>query len=196
LKEFKTEERLGKITSVVRSRQFSLNVVLENIHDPHNVSAIYRTCDATGVPEVSLLYNSEEFPKISKVSSASAMKWVTSRRYTDTAECFTTLRERGYKIYATALTENSTDLYNVDLTQKVAIVMGNEHRGVTEEAEKLADEIISIPMYGMIQSLNVSVAAAVICYEALRQRNLIGMYSKSELNEQELDNLIEEWCDK
>lgn len=196
MKEFKTEERLRKITRVVKSRQFSLNVVLENIHDPHNVSAIFRTCDAVGVPEVSLLYSSEEFPKISKVSSASAMKWVKSKKYTDTAECFETLRERGYKVYATALTEGSTDLYDVDLTQKVAIVMGNEHRGVSDEAAKLADELISIPMYGMIQSLNVSVATAVICYEALRQRNMNSMYSKSELNDEEADKLIDEWCDK
>lgn len=196
MKEFKTEERLRKITRVVKSRQFSLNVVLENIHDPHNVSAIFRTCDAVGVPEVSLLYSSEEFPKISKVSSASAMKWVKSKKYIDTAECFETLRERGYKVYATALTEGSTDLYDVDLTQKVAIVMGNEHRGVSDEAAKLADELISIPMYGMIQSLNVSVATAVICYEALRQRNMNSMYSKSELNDEEADKLIDEWCDK
>jgi len=196
LKEFKTEERLQKITSVVSSRQFSLNVVLENIHDPHNVSAIFRTCDAVGVPEISLLYNSEDFPKISKVSSASAMKWVNSKKYIDTNECFSALRDRGYKVYATALTEDSTDLYDVDLTQNVAIVMGNEHRGVSVEAAKLADGLISIPMFGMIKSLNVSVATAVICYEALRQRSSKGMYSRSELNEKELDTLIDEWCDK
>jgi tRNA (guanosine-2'-O-)-methyltransferase len=196
LKEFKTEERLEKITRVVKSRQFSLNVVLENIHDPHNVSAIFRTCDAVGIPEVSLLYNYEDFPKISKVSSASAMKWVNSRKYTDTAECYEALRERGYKIYATALTEDSKDLYDIDLTAKAAIVLGNEHRGVSEEAAQLADELISIPMFGMIQSLNVSVATAVICYEALRQRLLKGGYSRSELSNEELDSMIDEWCNK
>ena len=196
MKEFKTEERLEKITRVVRSRQFSLNVVLENIHDPHNVSAIFRTCDAVGIPEVSLLYNSEEFPKISKVSSASAMKWVDYEKYTDTGECFNALRDRGYRIYATALTEKSKGLYDTDLTQKAAVVMGNEHRGVSEEAASLADELIVIPMYGMIQSLNVSVATAVICYEALRQRLAKGMYGKSELNDAELNNMIDEWCSK
>jgi tRNA (guanosine-2'-O-)-methyltransferase len=196
LKEFKTEERLNKITRVIRSRQFSLNVVLENIHDPHNVSAIFRTCDAAGIPEISLLYNNEEFPKISKVSSASAMKWVKTKKYSDTAQCFEALRGRGYRIYATALANGSKNLYDLDLTKKTAFVMGNEHRGVSEEAAGLADELISIPMYGMIQSLNVSVATAVICYEALRQRLSNGMYSKSELTEDELNCLIDEWCDK
>jgi tRNA (guanosine-2'-O-)-methyltransferase len=145
---------------------------------------------------VSLLYNSEEFPTISKVSSASAMKWVDCEKYTDTKDCFNALRERGYTIYATALTEESTELYDIDLTQKAAVVMGNEHRGVSDEAASLADELISIPMFGMIQSLNVSVAAAVICYEALRQRLAKGMYDESELTDQELNNMIDKWCSK
>lgn len=196
MKEFKTEERLEKITRVVKARQFSLNVVLENIHDPHNVSAIFRTCDAVGIPGISLLYSSEEFPKISKVSSASAMKWVEYEKFTDTAECYNTLRKRGYKIFATSLTEESKGLYNIDLTQKAAFVLGNEHRGVSKEAADLADEIISIPMFGMIQSLNVSVATAVICYEALRQRLAAGMYDESGLDERELNNMIDEWCSK
>jgi len=195
-KDFITPERLAKITAAVKARQFSLRVVLENIHDPHNVSAIFRTCDAVGVPKVTLLYTVESFPKISKTSSASSRKWVDHEKCDNTEECFRKLKKEGFKIIATALNEKAKNLYDLDLTQKVAIVMGNEHRGVSDEVLKHADEILYIPMRGMIQSLNVSVATAVILYEAQRQRALKGMYSKSELSEDDLEKMIEEWAAK
>ena len=195
-KDFITPARLAKITAAVKARQFSLRVVLENIHDPHNVSAIFRTCDAVGVPKVTLLYTVESFPKISKTSSASSRKWVEQEKCDNTEECFKKLKEQGFKIIATALNDKSKNLYDLDLTKKVAIVMGNEHRGVSDEVLKYADEILYIPMRGMIQSLNVSVATAVILYEAQRQRSLKGMYDKSELSEEELEKMIEEWAGK
>ncbi len=195
-KDFITPARLAKITAAVQARQFSLRVVLENIHDPHNVSAIFRTCDAVGVPKVTLLYTVESFPKISKTSSASSRKWVEHEKCDNTEECFKKLKEQGFKIIATALNDKSKNLYDLDLTKKVAIVMGNEHRGVSDEVLKYADEILYIPMRGMIQSLNVSVATAVILYEAQRQRSLKGMYDKSELSEEELEKMIEEWAGK
>ena len=169
---------------------------MENIHDPHNVSAIYRTCDSVGVPKVSLLYNDEKFPKISKVSSSSANKWVETDKFSDTSECYKSLRKNGFKIYASLLSEDAVDLYSIDMTEKIVLIFGNEHRGVSEEASEMADEIFYIPMCGMIQSLNVSVAAAVTLYEAQRQRTLKGMYEKSEMDESELEKLIDEWCDK
>ncbi len=195
-KDFITPERLAKITAAVKARQFSLRVVLENIHDPHNVSAIFRTCDAVGVPKVTLLYNIEQFPKISKTSSASSVKWVEKEKCDNVEECFNNLRAQGFKIIATALNEKAKNLYDLDLTQKVAIVMGNEHRGVSDEVLQYADEIMYIPMRGMIQSLNVSVATAVILYEAQRQRAEKGMYDKSELSDDELEKIIDEWAEK
>jgi len=194
LQKFKTEKRLNKIKSVVKQRQHSLKVVLENIHDPHNVSAIYRTCDSVGVPKVSLLYNLESFPKISKITSSSASKWVESEKYTTTKECFDHLRKKGFKIYASQLNENAKELYTFDLTEKIALVFGNEHRGISEEVAELADEIFYIPMRGMIQSLNVSVATAVSLYEVQRQRAEKGMYAKSDLSDNEIENMIDEWC--
>ena len=193
MREFLTEKRLAKIEKVVRQRQHSLRVVMENIHDPHNVSAIFRTCDAVGVPKVSLLYTIEEFPKISKVSSSSANKWIEKEKFNDTEKCFASLREQGFKIYSTLLDNNAKSIYDIDFTEKVAIVMGNEHRGVSEQAAKLSDKTIFIPMRGMIQSLNVSVATAVILYEAQRQRMLKGMYEKSELPPEEIEKMIDEW---
>jgi len=196
LRKFKTDSRLNKIVNVANSRQASLRVVIENVHDPHNVSAIFRTCDAVGVPKVSLLYTYEEFPKISKVTSASAFKWVEKEKFKSTKECYDELHKQGFKIYASLLNEKAVNLYDIDLTEKVAIVMGNESRGVSEEAAELADECYYIPMRGMIQSLNVSVAAAVTLYEAQRQRVLKGLYNRTELSEDELNKLIDEWCDK
>ncbi len=196
MKQFRTEKRKNKITAVVKARQKSLSVVLENIHDPHNVSAIFRTCDAVGVPEISLIYNIEKFPKIGKKSSASAFKWVEKEKYKSVKECYDTLRKSGFRIYASAITDDAKNLYDFDLTQKIAIVLGNEHRGVSEEAAELADEKFLIPMYGMVQSLNVSVAAAVILYETMRQRGEKGMYNKSEFDGKELESLIEKWSKK
>ncbi len=196
MRKFTTEKRLEKITKVVKARQHSLRVVLENIHDPHNVSAIFRSCDAVGVPKVSLLYNNEEFPKVNKVTSASAYKWVDKERYATVEECYGALRKEGFKVYASLLSEDAKDLYELDLSAKVALVLGNEHRGVSEEAAEQADERFYIPMRGMIQSLNVSVATAVTLYEAQRQRLLKGMYKKSELTDEQIENLIDDWCDK
>jgi len=192
----KTEKRLEKITRVINSRQHSLTVVMENIHDPHNVSAIFRTCDAVGIPKVSLVYNFEAFPRIGKKSSASAFKWVNKEKYKTVEECYADLRKEGYKIFVSSLTENSKNLYELDLTQKVAIVVGNEHRGVSDVSAELADEVFLIPQFGMVQSLNVSVATAVILYEAMRQRIKKGMYDKSELDEKSLEQLIDNWCEK
>jgi tRNA (guanosine-2'-O-)-methyltransferase len=192
----KTEKRFNKICRAASARQHSLTLVLENIHDPHNVSAIFRTADAVGVRGVSLIYNFEKFPKIGKKSSASAYKWVEKEKYKTVEECFMSLKEKGFVICTSTLADDSVSLYDIDFTKKTAIVLGNEHRGASGEAEKLADVRFMIPMHGFVQSLNVSVAAAVILYEAQRQRLAKGMYEKSDLPEKELNELIEKWCEK
>lgn len=196
MKIIRTERRISKIKSVLLTRQDSLKVVLENIHDPHNVSAIFRTCDAAGIPKVNLLYNTEPFPKIGKKSSASAFKWIEKEKYKNVEECYEALKENGFKIYASHISADAKDLYDLNLTEKVAIVLGNEHRGISEEAAKLADARFVIPMFGMVQSLNVSVSAAITIYEALRQRRKKGMYSANELSSQNLEERINNWSKK
>jgi len=196
LKEFKTPARLAKIKAAVLRRQPSLHLVLENIHDQHNVGAIFRTCDASGVKAVSLVYNLEKYPSVGEVSSASANKWVERKRYLKIEDCYSELRLQGYKIYTSLLAPDAVSLYDLDLTEKVAIVVGNEHRGASPEAAALADRVFYIPMQGMIQSLNVSVATAVTLYESLRQRVAKGMYGKSEMTDAEIDEMIEKWSKK
>jgi tRNA (guanosine-2'-O-)-methyltransferase len=196
VKTTRTKRRTNKIKSVLLARQDSLKIVLENIHDPHNVSAIFRTCDAAGIPKVNLLYNTEPFPKIGKKSSASAFKWVEKEKFKNVEKCYVALKEDGFKIYASHISDDAKNLYDLDLTEKVAIVLGNEHRGISEEAANLADVRFVIPMYGMVQSLNVSVSAAITIYEALRQRRKNGMYSANELSYQNLEERINNWSKK
>lgn len=188
-----TQRRMEKFRRVLAQRQPDLTVVMENIHDPHNVSAVLRSCDAVGVLSVNLLYTVEAFPRIGRKSSSSASKWIERRKFTSVDECYGTLRAEGYRIHATRLTNHASSLYDLDLTRPVALVFGNEHRGVSEEAGEKADGNFHVPMMGMIQSLNVSVAAAVSLYEALRQRVALGRYGTASLSAEVLERTFDEW---
>ncbi len=192
----RSERRLARLESVIRQRQPDLTVVLENIHDPHNVSAILRSCDAAGVMEIQLVYTDEKFPKLGKKSSASAKKWVEHRRFESIEKCYETLHREAFTVCATHLSKQSVSVFDLDLTKKVALVFGNEHRGVSEEAATSADGNFMIPMFGMIQSLNVSVACAVTLFEAVRQRTLAGRYQSTPLNEKEIKKLLKTWAMK
>ena len=189
----RSPRRLERIRGVLSRRQPGLTVVLENIHDPHNVSAILRSCDAVGVVRAELLYTLEPFPKIGKKSSSSANKWVERRKHTSVSECIATLRQEGFAVLATRLAPGAKPLYDFDLTGRTAFILGNEHRGVSDEAAQQADALIQIPMMGMIESLNVSVAAAVCLYEALRQRRAAGMLDTPQFSDGELRELAEAW---
>jgi len=190
------ERRTAKLNEVLRRRQPDLSVVIENVHDPHNVSAMLRSCDAAGVLQVQLLYTNEKLPAIGKKSSASASKWIDRRPFHSAEECFGTLRKEGFTILATHLGTDSVSLYDLDLTKKVALVFGNEHRGVTDEFAAMADQNFQIPMLGMIQSLNVSVACAIALFEAVRQRTAKGVYDTPKLSDEEMKKLLDQWMNK
>jgi tRNA (guanosine-2'-O-)-methyltransferase len=192
----KNSKRNRRLEDVARRRQLDLTVVVENIHDPHNVSAILRTCDSTGVHQVQLVYTTEDFPRIGKKSSASAGKWVSCRKFNSVAQCYKTLRAEGFAVWATRPGDASASLYGLDLRKKVAVVLGNEHRGVSDEAASLADGVFKIPMFGMIQSLNVSVACAVVLYEAVRQRITNGSFDGTKASPGELAEILEGWRKK
>jgi tRNA (guanosine-2'-O-)-methyltransferase len=187
-----TEQRANKIKSVYSKRQKDLVVVLENVWDPHNVSAVLRSCDSVGVDSVYLIYPDGKFPKLADSSSASAFKWINIKKYTEVTECYKDLKKNKFKIYTTHLGEGvkSVELYKMDLTKKVALVFGNEHAGLTEEALKKSDGNFWIPMVGMVQSLNISVSVAVTVYEAMRQRIMAGKYDKSQYSKKEIDQIV------
>ena len=194
-----TDKRLNKVVKVVSARQKGLTVVLENVHDPHNVSAVIRTAESVGIDKIYLIYNKEKFPRISRVSSASAKKWVDVEKFSSVEDCYKKLRQDKFKIYSTYMWEDdkkNVSLYSLDLTKNVALVFGNEHRGVSDEARSLADKNFLIPMKGFVQSLNISVSVAVTLYEALRQREQKGMYEKSRYTKKELKSKLEYYLSK
>ncbi len=189
-----TPERKEKLLSVLNKRQFDLTVVLENVFDPHNISAVMRTCDAVGVQEIYVL-NTKIPPhkKWGHRSSSSAAKWLTTFQFENAGECFSVLRKKYEKILTTHLSSDAVSLHAIDFTQPIALVFGNEHNGVSEEIRKLADGNFIIPQAGIIQSLNISVACAVTLYEAYRQKEMAGHYNKLKQKGEMLDKLLDEW---
>jgi len=191
-----TSEREAKIRRVIALRQKDLTLVLANIHDPHNVSAIYRSCDAFGVPCVYLYYTDTAFPVLGAKSSASARKWVQTVRHQNLDSLMAALKERNMRVYATSCTPQAKAIGELDLTLPTAFIMGNEHGGVDQEFAGRVDGEVYIPMYGMIQSFNVSVAAAILLAETSRQRRAAGMYDRSRFSEEEQNAIYEEWARK
>lgn len=194
----RTSRRQERIESVLARRQPSLTVVLEDVHDPHNASAVLRSCDAVGVLDVHLVYVNEEPPRKSfgRSTSASAAKWIRLHQHESIEACYAVLREQGFTIAATALETDSKDFYSTDLTRPTALVFGNEMRGVSEAAIAGADMTVYIPMQGMVESLNISVSCAVTLYEAMRQRAAAGMYETPQLSESEMNAIRDEWLKK
>lgn len=189
-----TPQRRERLLSVLRKRQPDLTVVLENVFDPHNISAVMRTCDAVGIQELYVLTN--KIPRHKKWgarSSSSAAKWLTVHQYEDAELCFADIRKKYNKVYTTHLSSDAVSLYEINFTDSVALVFGNEHNGVSEEIRAMADGNFLIPQMGIIQSLNISVACAVSIYEALRQKTNAGHYAQQRLEDSRFNTLLQEW---
>ncbi len=189
----RTPKRKERILEVLAKRQKDLTVVLNNIHDPHNVSAVLRSCDAFAVSGVHLYYTDTAFPALGKKSSASAKKWVEITRHKNAKTMVAGLRDSGHQVLTTGFGPKAKALMDWDLTLPTAIVMGNEHDGVEDEIDALVPDQIYIPMQGMVQSLNVSVATAIILYEAFRQRRAKGMYDTPSLTSEEIQTRYDLW---
>ncbi len=174
------KRRAEKFREVADRRQPDLTVILENVTDMHNIGAVLRTCDSVGIVEIFVL-NTEphlqtETLVIGKRTSMGARKWVDVNYFTDIDTCFKKVREKYQRILGTHLDETSSEVYQLDLTQPVALLFGNEHSGLSEAARQRIDGNFIIPQAGMAESLNISVACAVTLYEAYRQRKAKGFY--------------------
>ncbi len=192
-----TRRRLERMASVLARRQPEVAVVLENIHDPHNVSAVLRSCDATGVDNVHLVYTAAEVePQLSTGVATGAQRWLNVHRHHDIAACYGALRDAGLTILAATVDGSTTDLYDLDLTAPCALVFGNESRGLTNEAAEMADGRVRIPMMGMAESLNISVACAVTLYELLRQRRASGAYEGASYPDEHMRRTLAGWLDR
>jgi tRNA (guanosine-2'-O-)-methyltransferase len=189
-----TPERKDKLTSVLSKRQPDLTVVLENVFDPHNISAVMRTCDAVGIQEIHIL--NTKIPRHKKwgaKSSSSAAKWLTIHQFDNAGECFNSLRKRYSRILTTHLSSDAVSLYDINMTEPIALVFGNEHSGVSDEIRALADGNFIIPQVGIIRSLNISVACAVTLYEAYRQKDAAGHYNRNDMDHVMKKQLLGEW---
>ncbi|MEE4296095.1 MAG: tRNA (guanosine(18)-2'-O)-methyltransferase TrmH [Wenzhouxiangella sp.] len=190
-----TPERKARIQAVAARRQPDLTVFMERVHKPHNVAAIIRTCDAVGIMKAHAVPGDEGLPRLNHTSQG-AQRWVDLQRHPDTPSGLVHLRGAGFRLYAAHFSSSAVDFRVPDYTQPSAIIMGTEKFGVSQEALELADDEIVIPMLGMSQSLNVSVATALILYEAQRQRALAGMYEPNALDASPWKELAERWVQR
>jgi tRNA (guanosine-2'-O-)-methyltransferase len=178
-------ERYQRIVRTVSNRQLDMAVVLEHLSDLHNMGAVLRTCETVGIQKVHIIPNPEEKRMknfgLGKRTTAGARKWLDVYTHETIDDCVAYIRKSYGQIFCTAIGKEARSLYTTDLTQSTAIVLGNEKEGVSERALELSDGNLLIPMMGMVQSLNVSVACSVILFEALRQRMNSGMYEVEDI---------------
>lgn len=195
------ESREQKIRSVIRQSQPDLTVVLENIFDPLNISAVLRSCDAVGIREVFVVYTKQYLDKrglvLGKRTSGGTFKWIDVYYFEDLEECFHRVKQRYNRILATLPPgEHTPSIYSYDLSEPVALLFGNEDEGISAEAQQLCDGSFTIPQAGFAESLNISVACAVTLFEARRQRSLKGFYDEHpKLSETQQEMLFERWSD-
>lgn len=186
-----TPERYARICEMLAARQPDLTVCMEEVHKPHNIAAVIRTADAVGVHEVHAVWPSSRMRTVVS-SAAGSNSWVQVKIHHTIQDAVSKMKARGMQILATHLSDKAVDFRTIDYTRPTCILLGQEKTGITPEALALADQDIVIPMAGMVQSLNVSVASALILYEAQRQRENAGMYRRqtSPLSQKEQQRLL------
>jgi len=184
--------RYQRLSEVLSRRQPDLTVVMDNVHKPHNLAAITRTCDAVGILEAHAISSSSSI-RLSQKAAGGCKKWITIKTHKTIQEAYAHLRQHGFRIYAAHFNQQARDFRQIDYTRPTAIVVGAELDGISQTAVDNCDGTIIIPMVGLVQSLNVSVATALILFEAQRQRQEAGFYDSSRLDRQTYDRLLFEW---
>lgn len=197
LRELMTEERANQFESRAKLRTRHLSLVLENVHKPHNISAVLRTADCFGIQDVHVVENHNKF-KINKEISLGASKWLHVHRHgqhqNNTAPALNLLKEKGYQVVATSPHKNDCEIHELSIDQPIALVFGAEVEGISKEAMALADGFVRIPMFGFSESYNISVAAALSCYELTKR--LRSSEADWALPQSEQDKLLYEWFTK
>ncbi len=184
-----TPERHQRIKDMLDQRQPDLTVCMEGVHKTHNLAAVVRTADAIGVSDVHAIWKNERM-RVSGGSAAGSQNWIDVHNYTNTADAIAELKKQNMQVLVTNLSDTAVDFREIDYTKPTAIILGQEKFGASEVALELADQDIVIPMVGMVQSLNVSVACSVVLYEAQRQRQLAGMYNTPRLSEERRQRVL------
>lgn len=161
------EERIAKIMD---QRREDLALVLENLHEDLNISAVLRTAESFGAGLICVIHPKDKKPRLSKNTSSGATKWLNVKFYTSTTTCLNALKKKGFKIVAAIVDPQAKVLWEAKLSGKIAVMVGSEAPGLSEKAVQMADLKLYLPMYGLTESLNVSVAAALFLYETVRQK--------------------------
>ena len=186
--------RFERIKNVLNCRMKNLTVLVEDVNKPHNLSAILRTCDAAGVFEANFI-NKKNIVQTFNSTAQGSQKWVKLNTHESTISAISELKKKGFKLYGTTLNSESIDYRNFDYSENTCFVLGAEKWGLSDELISMVDQSIFIPMRGMVQSLNVSVAASILLFEAIRQRKSKGKLPKNGegLNENEYQKTLFEW---
>lgn len=190
LEGFVSDRRKQRLTEVLAERTRHMTIVLEDVYQAHNASAVLRSCDCFGVQDIHFIENRNKF-KISEDVSMGATQWLTLKKYNDsennTASCLTELKKQGYRIIATSPHKDDKTIAELDVTKPFALVFGTEIDGITETVSEMADEFVKIPMYGFTESFNISVSAALCMNELMgRIRKQKIAYQISEAEKQEI----------
>ena len=188
-----TPERFRRLHAALQRRQPDLTVLMDGVHKSHNFSAILRSCDAVGVLEAHVVAP-DGAVAIHHATSAGTKKWIAVKGHANIADAATDLREEGFGILAVHPSSTAIDYRGADYTRPTALVVGAELHGLSSEALASADVQITIPMVGLVRSLNVSVATALVLFEAYRQRSAAGMYDRSRMSPEEFSNRLFEWA--
>lgn len=188
-----TPERFRRLQSILDRRQPDLTVLMDNVHKPHNVSAVVRTCDAVGIPAIHTVLPPDAGFSPRHDSASGSGRWVEVHRHPDHETAANLLREKGMRIAVAHLSDEAREYRELDYTGPTALLLGSELDGPSPEALAIVDDEVFIPMMGAVASLNVSVAAAVILYEIQRQRSAAGLYDRRRLPEGEAHRLLFEW---
>lgn len=190
-----TEERLSRIDDILTRKQPMLQVMLENVHNSQNLSTIIRTADAVGVLDIYYSSKENETLRIHKTITQGAHRWTHRHRIQDgdTVKFLQQKKKEGFQVVVTHLEERAVSFRDVDYTKPTLIVMGNEKEGVSAEIIAEATDVIVIPMQGMVQSLNVSVATALILYEAQRQLENAGLYDTPQISLEKREAIKADW---
>ena len=189
------EKRIARIDDLLSKKQPDLQVMLDNVHSSQNLSAIIRSADAVGVLDIYYTTKENKSLRIHKTITQGAHRWTHRYRVNDDHKVvfLKEKKEQGFQVVVTHLDERAVSFRHIDYTKPTLLVMGNEKEGVSAEIVELADDVIIIPMQGMVQSLNVSVATGLILYEAQRQLEDAGRYDTSTLTSEKKEEIKAEW---
>ena len=189
LSDYVTENKINKIEEVLLKRTRHVAIVLEDIFQVHNASAVVRSAECFGIQDIHIIEKRNKFLPNNTIARG-AVKWMNLHKYKSTSDCIKALKETGYKVVATTPHKKSIELHELDIDKKVALLFGTEALGLSDEALELADEYVTIPMFGFTESFNISVSVALCLYDItnrLRNSDIHWQLSKEEMLDTKLN---------